>query len=315
MMTTDRAMVTSGQQMAIEGMRGFDPLVSLVLDGLTSAHSRRAYGRALEDFLTWWARNGKPQMSKAVVQRHKRELQDADFAPSTINLRLSAIRKLALEASDNGLIPPNMAAGIARVKGVTAGGRRTGNWLTKEQAQRLIDAPNIKTLAGLRDRAILAVLLGAGLRRSEAADLTFAHVQQREGRWVLVDLVGKRNKTRSVPIAPWVKAAIDEWANVARLSEGRVFRAVHRSGLIMGDGMTPQAVYNVVEKYGKVCGLDVAAHDLRRTFAKLARNGGGRLEQIQLSLGHASIKTTERYLGTEQDLTDAPGDYLGLRLG
>lgn len=301
-------------QNAIEPTRGFDSIIGLVLDSLTSAHSRRAYDRALADFLTWWGNQGRPPMSKAVVQRYKRTLQDADFAPSTINLKLSAIRKLIHEAADNGLVDPFLAAGVARVKGIKNGGVRTGNWLTLQEAQKLLNTPNPNTLSGQRDRAILGVLLGAGLRRTEAANLTFSHIQQREGRWVLVDLVGKGGKLRSVPIAPWVKTAIDAWAQAGRLASGRVFRAVHRGGCIMGDSMTPQAIYCVVQKHSERAGLDVAAHDLRRTFAKLARNGGGRLEQIQLSLGHASIKTTERYLGVQQDLTDAPGDQLGLRL-
>jgi len=70
----------------------------------------------------------------------------------------------------------------------------------------------------------------------------------------------------------------------------------------------------VAAHYGAALGLSVAAHDLRRTYAKLAHKGGAGLDQIQLSLGHASIRTTERYLGVEQDLTDAPGDRLGLKL-
>ena len=114
-----------------------------------------------------------------MVQRYKRKLQDDDLAPSTINQRLSAIRKLAQEAADNGLVDPHLAAGIARVKGVRSGGRRSGNWLTREQAQELLNAPDTTTLKGLRDRAILAVLLGAGLRRSECADLAFEHIQQK----------------------------------------------------------------------------------------------------------------------------------------
>lgn len=76
--------------------------------------------------------------------------------------------------------------------------------------------------------------------------------------------------------------------------------------------MTPQAVHDVVIEYGAVLGLEIAAHDLRRTFAKLAHKGGSGLEQIQLSLGHKSLVTTERYLGVEQSLTDAPCDHLGL---
>ena len=80
--------------------------------------------------------------------------------------------------------------------------------------------------------------------------------------------------------------------------------------------MTVQAIANVVRGYVDRCGFDdLAAHDLRRTFAKLAHKGGAGLDQIQLSLGHASIRTTERYLGVEQDLVSAPCDVLGLRLG
>jgi site-specific recombinase XerD len=90
---------------------------------------------------------------------------------------------------------------------------------------------------------------------------------------------------------------------------------VHKGGYVSGDWMSAQAVADVVREYAAQCGLgDLAAHDLRRTFAKLAHKGGAGLDQIQLSLGHASIKTTERYLGVEQNLTDAPCDHLGLRL-
>lgn len=81
------------------------------------------------------------------------------------------------------------------------------------------------------------------------------------------------------------------------------------------ESLTPQAVFSVVASYAGQVGLAIAPHDLRRTFAKLARNGGADLKQIQLSLGHASVKTTEVYLGEEQNLTNAPCDWLGLNLG
>ena len=291
-------------------------IVNLVLDSMTSEHSRRAYDRALVDFLDWHAGQGRPPLSKALVQRYKVKLQGDGLAPSTVNLRLSAIRKLAREAADNGLIDPLLANGIKAVKGIKSAGVRSGNWLTREQAQTLLNAPDIDSIKGLRDRAILAVLIGCGLRRSEAAALTFDHVAQREGRWVVVDLVGKGNRTRTVPMPSWAKAAIDEWTEAADFTEGRIFRRIHKGGFVNGDSMTPQAVADVVREYAKRCGFEeLAAHDLRRTFAKLAHKGGAGLDQIQLSLGHASIKTTERYLGVEQDLVSAPCDVLGLRLG
>jgi len=159
------------------------------------------------------------------------------------------------------------------------------------------------------------LLVGCGLRRTEAAGLQTNHIQQRDGRWVLIDLVGKGNKTRTVPMPAWAKAAIDVWAEAAGISSGYVFRAMNRHQRIVGESMTPQAVRDVVVDYAGRRGFtSIAPHDLRRTFAKLAHKGGAGLDQIQLSLGHSSIQTTERYLGVEQDLTDAPCDHLGLKM-
>lgn len=288
--------------------------IEMVLDGLPSEHSRRAYERALRDFFAWHKQAGRPQLNKALVQRYATGLRDAGMSPSSINQRLSAIRKLAAEAADNGALDPQIAGGIRAVKGARQEGRRTGNWLTREQAQAWLGTPNTRTLKGLRDRALLAVLIGCGLRRAEAAALTFNHVQQRDGRWVLVDLIGKRDKVRSVPMPNWTKAAIDAWSSCAGIADGLVFRAVNKGDRVVGDGITPQAIRNTVVGYAtKLKHAGVAPHDLRRTFAKLAYKGGAALDQIQLSLGHESIQTTEDYLGVEQDLTDAPCDHLGLR--
>jgi site-specific recombinase XerD len=283
---------------------------------LPSEHSRRAYERALVDFFLWHRGVGRPQLNKAVVQRYAAELRDADMAASSVNQRLSAIRKLAMEAADNGALDPQVASGIRAVKGARREGRRTGNWLTREEAQTWLNTPDTRTMRGRRDRALLAVLIGCGLRRSEAAALTFGHVQQRDGRWVLVDLIGKRDKIRSVPMPNWAKAAIDEWSLTSGVVEGFVFRAVNKGDRVIGDGITPQAIYNVIGGYaGDLEKKGVAPHDLRRTFAKLAHKGGAPIDQIQLSLGHESIQTTEDYLGVEQDLTDAPCDHLGLKIG
>lgn len=290
------------------------PIVDLVADGLTSTHSKRAYRRALQEFLTWHDDQSRPGFTKATVNRYRAHLVEAGRGAATVNQALSAIRRLAVEAADNGLLDPQTAAAVGRVEGVKQEGRRAGNWLTKDQAQHLLDTPDCSTLKGLRDRALLAVLLGGGLRRFEAAALTFEHVQQRDGRWVIVDLVGKRGRVRSVPIPSWTKAALDQWAAAAGLAGGRVFRPVNKGGRVEGDGMTPQAIYDVVAGHVAAAGLAAAAHDLRRTYAKLAHKGGAPLDQIQLSLGHASIQTTERYLGVDQDLAYAPCDVLGLTL-
>src|ERR1700675_3685718 len=123
-----------------------------------------------------------------------RSLETRGLGSSSIIVRMSAIRKLAGEAVDNWLLSPELAAGISRVKSVKSIGVRTGNWLSLRQAQALLGAPDATTTKGLRDRAILAVLLGCGLRRSEVAELMFAHIQQRDDRWCIVDLVGKHGR-------------------------------------------------------------------------------------------------------------------------
>jgi integrase len=204
---------------------------------------------------------------------------------------------------------------IAGVKGAKRHGVRAGNWLTLDQAQRLLDLPDRETNKGRRDRALLALLVGCGLRRQELAGLRMEDIQQRDGRWCIVDLAGKGNRVRTVPMPPWAQSAIDDWLAAARFIRGLVLGAVNKGDRITGQGMSAQSIYEVVQAYGKELGAAaLAPHDVRRTFAKLAHKGRAPLEQIQLSLGHASIQTTERYLGVSQDLTDAPCDHLGIRV-
>lgn len=289
-------------------------LTQTVLDAVTSGHTKRAYERALKDFFRWHKQHAKPPINRSLVQRYAAELHSAGASPASINQRLSALRKLALEAAHNGYLEQHIAAGIQTVNGVKQKGKRTGNWLVRDEAQALRDAPQGSRLKGLRDRALLAVLLGCGLRRSEAAHLQDSHLQQRDGRWAVVDLIGKGNRLRSVPMPGWAKAAVDEWQQAAQLKDGFVFRPVNKGGRVCGERMSSQAIHNVVKSYARELGLQgLAPHDLRRTFAKLAHKGGAPLEQIQLSLGHSSIRTTEQYVGVDQDFINAPCDHLGLR--
>ena len=117
-------------------------------------------------------------------------------------------------------------------------GVRLGNWLTAEEARRFWQAPSPDTIKGRRDRAILAILLGCGLRRWELADLEFTHLQRRDEHWAIVDLVGKGGHIRTVPVPDWVKAALDLWVVAAGISAGRLFRCVCRAGKCWGVGVT-----------------------------------------------------------------------------
>jgi len=284
-------------------------VANMVLDTV-SLRSQRDYGRALGDFLQWYAATGQGGLTKATINAHVAHLKASGVPASSINQRLAAIRKLAKEAADNGLIDEGQASAIGRVDNIKVQGKKLGNWLSHTQASAMLNAPDTSTLKGLRDRAILAVMLGCGLRREEVVNLQVEHLQQREGRWVILDLTGKHNRTRTVPIAAWVKALIDAWAGAATLRSGVLFRPIRRGGHLQDSGMTSQAVWDVVATYAPVEGL--APHDLRRTFAKLADKAGAPLVQIQKTLGHASVQTTERYIGADQDLHNAPSDYIKL---
>jgi site-specific recombinase XerD len=293
---------------------GWTRIRALVLDSVSSPHSKRAYARALDEFWTW-RRESAPGggFTRETVQQYRTWLESRNLAPSSRNLHLTAIRKLAREAAANGLVPHETAAGILGVKGARQKGARLGVWLTLEQAHALLRAPAGEGLRAKRDRALLALLVGCGLRRSELAALTADRIEQREGRWVLVNLEGKGNRVRSVPMPAWAKVLVDDWTAGAGIFEGRLFRAISQKGEV-ADSLTAQAVYLIVKGYAEQIGISVAPHDLRRTFAKLAHRGRSPVEQIQLSLGHESILTTERYLGVRQSLTDAPCDHLGIEL-
>src|ERR1051326_3156439 len=158
-------------------------LKKLVLDSVDSTESKRAYGRGLNCFLNW-SQSECPAagFTKATVHAFRTHLTESGLSPSTVNLYMTAVRRLALEAADNGLMLPELASGVGRVKGIRREGVKTGNWLTARQAEELINAPDTNTLKGRRDRALLAVLIGCGLRREEAAALTVEHIQQREAR-------------------------------------------------------------------------------------------------------------------------------------
>ena len=286
----------------------------VVLDSVTSTETKRIYGRGIDRFWRGSKPSALPPASARQVSRLSvRTLIASGLGSSTVNLYLTALRRLAFEAADNGLMSSEVASAIARVKGMKREGPRTGNWLTAKQAEDFINAPETGTVKGKRDRALLAVLIGCGLRRKEAASLTVEHIQEREGRWIILDMRGKGRKRRTVPMPSWSKAAIDEWTQTAGFATGRLFRPVNKGGRLTAEKMSAQSVFVAVKHYAQAVGFRIAPHDLRRTYARLAYDGGSTLEQIQLSLAHYSVVTTEKYVGVQQDLKNGPCDHLGIK--
>src|ERR1700737_1885534 len=280
----------------------------MVLDSVQSIHSKRNYAKALDDLFAFCA--SRP-LSRALLMEYRTTIDH--LSPATINVRLSAIRKLVGEAPRHGKIGLEEAANLSDVPNVRQKGTRLGNWLTREQAKELLAVPDRSTLKGKRDYVIIALLVGCALRRQELASLNIEAIQLREGRWVIIDLRGKGGRIRTVAVPIWVKQGIDVWMAAARIEKGRLLRPLSKSGKIVGDELGDWAIWSVVEQSSKQIGIEhFGAHDLRRTCAKLCRKNGGDLEQIKFLLGHSSIQTTERYLGSEQDLAVAVNDNLGL---
>jgi site-specific recombinase XerD len=219
---------------------------------------------------------------------------------------------------NSGSGPPDssgrgLCTGIRRVKGPKKLGVRFGHWLTPTEARCLWQSPDGNALKGKRDQAILAVLLGCGLRRRELAQLQISHLQRCEEHWAMVDLIGKGGHIRTVPIPEWVKDVLDRWLSAADIHSGRVFRCVCTAGKWWGDGITEKVVWHVVKTYSLKAGLsNVAPHDLRRSCAKFCYAAGGELEQIQFLLGHVSVQTTEKYLGCKQRIHGAVNDRIGI---
>jgi len=285
----------------------------VVLNSLGSPASRRVYEYAIDQFIAWYCSEPRLAFNRIVVVRYRMYLESRGLAANTINQQLAAVRRLAHEAADAGLLSPELAAGISRVKGVKQLGFRSGNWLSAEQSSEVLRRADGNSMRAKRDYAMLAMLFGCGFRRSELVGLDLDVIQMRQGHWAVVDLVGKGGHIRTVPIPSWVKDALDQWMVAARITEGRIFRAVARTGKVWGKGISQNVVWYVVRGCCQRVGLErIAPHDLRRTCAKLCHDSGGELEQIQFLLGHASVQTTERYLGCKQNLGHPVNDRFRL---
>ncbi|MGA8537934.1 MAG: tyrosine-type recombinase/integrase [Terriglobales bacterium] len=290
-----------------------DHCKTAVLHSLGSPASRRVYEYAIDQFIAWYCSEPRLAFNRIVVVRYRMYLESRHLAANTINQQLAAVRRLAHEAADAGLLSPELAAGISRVKGVKQLGFRSGNWLSAQQSSEVLKHAGGDTMRAKRDYAMLAMLFGCGFRRSELVGLELDDIQMRQGHWAVVDLIGKGGHIRTVPIPNWVKAALDQWTRVAGIGEGKIFRAVARQGKVWGRGLSQNVVWYVVRTCCARAGLEhIAPHDLRRTCAKLCHDRGGELEQIQFLLGHASVQTTERYLGCKQNLGHPVNDLFEL---
>jgi site-specific recombinase XerD len=268
----------------------------LVLLTCRSPRTRVAYEQAIREFFRWrGAQAPQPAFDRNTVLIWRRSLVEAKLAPASVNQRLTAIRKLAIEAYAASLINLREMEAIREIPWILHSyGHATGNWLTKAQAERLLATPSTSDLSGLRDRVILAMLIGCGLDRRELAGVTIGQFQRQERRCVLVDVQGKHGRTRTVPVPNWIRPYVDDWLAASGIKEGRLLRGFDRRTGAMFDSISEWSIRDIVRKYASASGFEATPKDLRRTFAKLAKSGGARLDQIQASLGHVFLESTAR---------------------
>ena len=180
----------------------------------STAGNRSAPTRAGWTTFSQWFAATQPAsgFTKPRCRAYRAQLVESGLAPSTINLRLTAhpparAPKRPTTACWRRRSPP----GIARVKGARRQGVRIGNWLTVPASRSARERTEHRNAQRQARSRVAGVMLGCGLRREETAALTLEHIQQRDGRWVIVDLVGKGARVRSVPMPSWAKAAVDVW--------------------------------------------------------------------------------------------------------
>jgi integrase len=278
-------------------------LINSLLKSLPSQQTRRSYAKAIDDLYTFAA--GRPITFPLLCDC--RTDMAGKLRASSVNVRIAAIRRLIQEAHSSRLASSEEAWELLQLSGLPFRGQRVGNWLTERQMTQLLSVPIRSERRGKRNYCILAILGGCALRVQELAALDVASIQQRDGRWVIADLPGKGGRIRTVAIPGWVKTAIDAWLKESKIKEGRLVRQL----TLKPEGMSTFGIRTIVRKTAKKIGVQkFGPHDLRRTCARLCRDKGGDLEQIQMMLGHASLVTTQRYLGTTQNFRQAVNDAL-----
>jgi integrase len=242
-------------------------------------------------------------LSRDGVSAHLAALYHSGRGIPERRLTLAAIRKLASAAHVNGLISRETWNGVFSLSLPKYWPDSAGRWLTLEQVERLLKLPDRTTYSGLRDSALLALMVGCGLRRRQVAALRWSSCQRIHGTAFLVDVLGLDRRQRRVPVPAWTKDAVDAWgaawsplpASAATRNLSRIHRPRDPSK-VMG-GLGEHGIWRIVHAYLRRLGVDLAPNDLRRTHARLLHSNGAPLEQIRYALGFSTKSSMFRYMG------------------
>lgn len=290
------------QELLNDPRRVVDAMDSLL--GEVSESTAVTYKPAIIEFLKW-ARDNTTTHPSAALSQYIKHLRDSGLAASTINKKRSAIRRFFEWSARLGMISQSDLMRVQQVKRVAEKGGKYGSWLTLEQMQELLDLPD-DTYIGLRDRAVLAMLVGCAMRRSEVVSVRWEQIKRVGKVWVFENVRRKHGRIQPLlPIPDWVKKVLDAYQSEIKMTRGPIIVRFNRNGTI-GGTLSDQSVYNIVKYYvGLLDQGHVTPHDLRRSWARAARENDAELSQIQQVLGHEDVATTQRYVNEILDLEKA----------
>ena len=314
-----------------------DSLADALIAGQLSPRTRRAYAADLTELLacmkTWdltltevtrdhlhaWRSWLAGEEAPGLTTKPKKR------APATVSRKVSVCRQFFDEAFDRGLISRNPAA---RLRGFAVSHDSKTLGLSKQQAKDLLEAVGIETLLGLRDKAMLSLMIRTGLRRMDVIGATVGSLGEHLGHTTLT-ILSKGNKERAIKIPVEVSRHLDAWRSAAKEYREEkagtpLFCGVVKTGQgkasyynVREQGQKPlseKAIWKIVLGRVKAAGIggNITPHSTRHTFITLALDGGAPLHKVQAAAGHADPRTTERYWRTKHNLDDNAVDYIRL---
>jgi integrase/recombinase XerD len=321
-----------------------DSLADALIAGQLSPRTRKAYASDLAELLSVLEMWGLPLRDVNRDHLHAfrsylageavigLERKARPCAPATISRKVSVVRQLFGEAFDRGMIPANPAA---RLRGFSVSDESKTLGLSPDQARDILGRIDTGALIGLRDRAMLSLMIRTGVRRMDVIGATVGNLGESQGHKTLNVKRSKGNKDRTVklPVQLWRdleawREAAGQWRSERPGGSTPLFCAVVKTGRgkdaiykVYGDGenagqtpLSEKAIWKIVVKRAGLAGIreNITPHSTRHTFITLALDGGASLHKVQAAAGHADPRTTERYWRTKQNLDDNAVDYIRL---
>lgn len=298
-----------------------DGVIWRTVRDLASPRSQQTYSDQLRGYFRWHYDAYKNQTIPCAdsVYAYRQYLIDEGRAPASIQVALAAIRKMAQTALESNEAPAEWANPILKIASVPRRGSVAGNWLSLASTKELLDRPDRSTLEGQRDYTILALMVGAGLRRAEVAGLQLGQIADRQGWLCCCDFMGKGGKVATVPLPKGeVSTRVQEFtaryrdftksAAVENADALPLIPSFYQKRIQWGVFLRPNSLNRIIGRYTS----DIAPHDLRRTFAGLAYKANVDVARISTALRHSNVAVTQRYLGAIAALDCPVAGAIGL---